>query len=134
MSDAAVVDTDVFSYIYRGDTRAERYRPHLQGRTLLLSFMTLAELYRWAEKHAWGEARRVDLERKTREYIVHGFSRTLCLEYARGRTAAEVAGRRLECADGWVAATATYLGVPLVTHNGPHFEGVPGLTILCEPD
>ena len=41
---------------------------------------------------------------------------------------------RLECADGWVAATATYLGVPLVTHNGPHFEGVPGLTILCEPD
>ena len=43
-----IVDTDVVSFLLKGDTRAQLYRPHLQGRTLALSFMTVAELYQWA--------------------------------------------------------------------------------------
>ena len=134
MIDAVTVDTDVVSFVFKGDTRADRYRQHLDGRTLVMSFMTLAELYRWAEKHRWGEVSRAELEQMTHNYVIHGFSRPLCHEYARVTVTAEAAGRRMTCADAWVAASATYLGVPLVTHNGPHFEGVPGLTVLCEPD
>jgi tRNA(fMet)-specific endonuclease VapC len=55
---AAVVDTDVVSYLFRGDTRAELYRPHLTDRLLIISFMTLAELRRWALKYNWGRRRR----------------------------------------------------------------------------
>ena len=41
----AVVDTDVVSFIFK-------------KRTLLISFMTLAELERWAIQSKWGKDRR----------------------------------------------------------------------------
>jgi tRNA(fMet)-specific endonuclease VapC len=43
MSDA-VIDTDVVSFLFKRDTRAELYRPHLVGRRIVVSFMTVAEL------------------------------------------------------------------------------------------
>jgi len=41
-------------------------------------------------------------------------------------------GRRLETADGWIAATAMLYKVPLVTHNASDYAGVPGLTVITE--
>ena len=41
---AAIVDTDVVSMLFKGDTRAQAYRPHITDRLLGISFMTLAEL------------------------------------------------------------------------------------------
>lgn len=32
MADGCVLDTDVLSYLFRRDTRAELFRPHLMGR------------------------------------------------------------------------------------------------------
>lgn len=46
-----VVDTDVVSYLFKSDTRAQLYRPLLMGKLPLISFMTLAELDRWALLH-----------------------------------------------------------------------------------
>ena len=43
---AAIVDTDVVSMLFKGDTRAPAYRVHVTGRLLGISFMTLAELER----------------------------------------------------------------------------------------
>ena len=57
MNDFVIVDTDVVSFLLKGDTRAQAYRPHLQNKSLALSFMTLAELYRWAYERKWGQAR-----------------------------------------------------------------------------
>jgi predicted nucleic acid-binding protein len=37
-----IVDTDVVSYIYKKDTRAEKYEPHLVNSITSISFMTLA--------------------------------------------------------------------------------------------
>ena len=42
--DAALVDTDVVSFTFKRDTRHHLYRPHLDGKLLSLSFMTVAEL------------------------------------------------------------------------------------------
>jgi predicted nucleic acid-binding protein len=36
--------------------------------------------------------------------------------------------------DAWVAATALYLDLPLVTHNAAHYRDVPGLRLITEPD
>jgi len=44
--------------------------------------------------------------------------------------AAQAAGRRIECADAWIAATALLYAVPLVTHNRSDYLGVPGLTLI----
>jgi len=53
-----VVDTDVISYLFKQDTRADLYKPHLQGQLLLISPMTRAELEVWALEHSWGQTRR----------------------------------------------------------------------------
>jgi predicted nucleic acid-binding protein len=47
--------------------------------------------------------------------------------------AAQAAGRRIECADAWVAATALLYKAPLVTHNRTDYFGVPGLMLVSHP-
>jgi hypothetical protein len=39
-----VLDTNVVSYLFKGDTRASLYQPHVAHRLPIISFMTLAEL------------------------------------------------------------------------------------------
>jgi len=81
---AAIVDTDVVSMLFKGDTRALDYRSHITGRLLGISFMTLAELERWS----------------------------------------------LERTDAWIAASALYYQVPLITNNRADYSVVDGLVLL----
>jgi predicted nucleic acid-binding protein len=53
-----VVDTDVVSLIFKNHHIAALYEADLAGCILLISFMTLAELDRWAIQSKWGPARR----------------------------------------------------------------------------
>jgi tRNA(fMet)-specific endonuclease VapC len=41
-------------------------------------------------------------------------------------------GRPIGHGDAWVAAVALRHGMPLVTHNRKHFEGIPGLAVVSE--
>ena len=38
-SEWVVVDTDVISYSVKADTRAARYAPHIQNKSIVISFM-----------------------------------------------------------------------------------------------
>jgi tRNA(fMet)-specific endonuclease VapC len=40
-----VADTDVVSFLFKNDSRAVDYLPHLQGIVPVISFQTVAELY-----------------------------------------------------------------------------------------
>lgn len=44
-----VLDTDVWSYLYKGDTRADLFRDFLLNKQVAISFQTVAELYFWAK-------------------------------------------------------------------------------------
>ena len=44
--------------------------------------------------------------------------------------AAQAVGRRIECADAWIAATALLYDAPLVTHNRAYYLGVPGIILV----
>jgi predicted nucleic acid-binding protein len=44
--------------------------------------------------------------------------------------AAERRGRVIAANDGWIAATALYAGVPLVTNNQRHFAAIDGLQVI----
>jgi tRNA(fMet)-specific endonuclease VapC len=134
MPDQVLVDTDVVSYLFRGDTRAGRYRPHLDGQRLAVSFMTIAELDRWVRERNWGPRRRTDLERYLRRFTVYLVNRALCLRWAEVSDAARRAGRPIQTADAWIAATAIAYGLPLVTHNSADHAGVGGLVVISEPD
>lgn len=75
---AVIVDTDVVSMLFKGDTRAFAFRGHLTGRLLGISFMTLAELERWPLERSWGALRRAELERHVSRYTVLPVNRELC--------------------------------------------------------
>jgi hypothetical protein len=42
-----VLDTDVVSFLFKSDTRAEPFLPYMQDRRQVISFMTEAELEQW---------------------------------------------------------------------------------------
>jgi len=127
---AVVVDSDVVSYLFKSHPIAFRYLPDLADRTPMISFMTVAELDRWVLEARWGEARRYRLREYLERFVVMPFDRDLCARWAEVTVAAQARGRRIECSDAWIAATALITGAPLITHNQNDYLGVPGLAIV----
>ncbi len=130
--DSVVIDTDVLSYLLKQDTRGELYRPHIDGKLGVLSFMTIAELDFWANARKWGQNRREKLTAFLEPYTIIDSDRELCRRWADIRSEAMRIGFHIDTADCWIAATATRYTIPLVTHNKDHFIHVKGLTIISE--
>lgn len=120
LHDPVVVDTDGVSFIFKNHPIGRLYEADLVGCTLLISFMTVAELDRWAIQSKWGPARREWLRLYLERFVLLPYSRILCSLWAEVTVAAQADGRRIECADAWIAATARRHDVPLVTHNRSH--------------
>ncbi len=129
-----ILDTDVVSFIFKGDSRIHRYQPHVVGAEVIISFMTLAQLRLWALIRQWGNARVDLLEQHVRKFAIHPFDSELCSVWAEVSFSARKNGRPIESADAWIVATAKLHGLPLITHNAEDFKGVEGLTIISEPD
>lgn len=129
---AVVIDTDVASFFFKEDTRSVLYEPHIEGQFLFLSFMTLAELRRWTLKYNWGVQKKIRFEKYLRRYSIKHSTPELCLLWAEITDAARLAGKTIAVPDAWIAATAVYFDVPLVTHNGEDFKYVSGLTVISE--
>jgi predicted nucleic acid-binding protein len=127
---AAIVDTDVVSMLFKGDTRAHAYRPHITGRLLGISFMTLAELERWSLERNWGQRRKLELAQHLTRYAVLPVSRELCAKWAEVAFAAKRKGRPIQTADAWIAASALHYQVPLITNNRGDYLVVDGLDLL----
>ena len=96
--DRIVVDTDVVSYLFRRDERADMFRPHLIGKRLIISFMTLAELHRWSLARDWGRARKAELEEHIRQFSVYPYSAGLCRTWAQVMDGARRQGRPIHVA------------------------------------
>jgi tRNA(fMet)-specific endonuclease VapC len=129
---SAIVDTDVVSMLFKGDTRAFDYRAHITGRLLGISFMTLAELERWSLERDWGQRRKRELAEHLSHYVVLPVSRELCRKWAEVSFGAKRKGRPIQTADAWIAASALYYQVPLITNNRGDYTVVDGLVLLSE--
>ena len=130
-----VVDTGVFSSGLSGSGHALafRYRPLLEGRRRVISFVTQAELRFGATYAGWGLRRMTRLETRlatattvwaTPELVHHYVDlRRWCVQNGHGL------GQKDHEADRWVAATALMLGIPLVSDDRI-FIGVDRLQLL----
>ena len=128
-----LLDTDVTSFFIKRSPLAKPYFKHVKGQEVALSFMTAAELYAWAEQSHWGERRRQSLEQLlTTQYLVVGFELGVCKEWARVTSEGRASGLTIAVQDAWVAATARYLDLTLITHNNAHFAGVAGIRVVSE--
>lgn len=122
-----VVDTSVVSYILKQHTLAVHYRKHLEGRLVGISFMSVAELYRWPLLRGWGASKITALKDHLRSYVVLPYDDAMCWEWARLMS---VKGRPMDPADAWIAATAIRYQAPLLTHNAKHFLHIEELRVV----
>lgn len=107
-----------------GDTRAELYRPHVQDKTIVLSFVTVAELYVWSVRKRWGTQRIAAFEQRLRAAVVIPYDLELCKEYGRVRAGLLSRGDVVAANDLWIAVCALRHSLPLVTHNPRHFRRI----------
>ena len=126
-----LLDTNIVSFVFKGDSRAKLYAPYLQGQRLAVSFMTVAELYQWAAIHQWGARRIKQLEQTlVTNYIVLPFDIVLCQLWGKVRAKRRAIGKPISSEDAWIAATALQYDLPLVTHNPKDFEDIQNLEII----
>src|SRR4029077_8491951 len=131
----AVIHTGVFGtrLTPSGRLLASRYRPVLEGRPAIISFITVAELEYGARLAGRVPARLRRLEREiARAEIVwpgpnltqaYASLRTWCVRTGHGL------GQKEHEADRWAAATAVWLQIPLVAHDAI-FTNVKDLDLL----
>jgi tRNA(fMet)-specific endonuclease VapC len=129
-----LLDTSVASLLLPDRARRPElalYRPHIIGNTPALSFQSIAELWKLAEKRRWASARRSVLEEFLRGFVVIPYDYELARVWARVCVEAERVGRRLEAGDAWIAATAVHRQIPLLVHDRD-FKNLPisGLTVI----
>jgi tRNA(fMet)-specific endonuclease VapC len=127
-----VVDTDVVSFLFKNDSRGISYEPHLTGKELVISFMTLAELKFWALQRNCGRAKRRRMDEHLQRFTVFHSDDELCLRWAEVIAIARRNGKPIATADAWIAATALLHKIPLITHNRKHYAGVDSLKIISE--
>jgi tRNA(fMet)-specific endonuclease VapC len=135
MTDAVVIDTMIAGWLFSRSKEAVPYRPHITGRPIVVSFVTVAEIRYGAIKAGWGENRREDVEAQLSAMQVVRPDNDLVNVYARMRAACAKAGHGLHAkdheADRWIAATAIRYGLRLISHDRI-FENVPDLVHVRE--
>lgn len=124
-----IIDTNVASFCIRGLPIAQDYRRLLAGYEVRMCFVTPGELYYWAKKDQWGNPRYMQLQRFLHECPVVPYQPRIAEVFGRVMAERRWAGRRMEHADAWIAATALYHAFPLATHDAD-FLHTSGLRII----
>ena len=126
-----LLDTDVVSFLMKGDNRADLFTPHVLGNETCISLMTVAELLQWAHVRRWGRRRTAELEQYIfRTYTILTIDITTCHLWAEIRGNAYHGGQTISPQDAWGAATALQYRVPLLTNNRKDYQGVDGLSVI----
>ncbi len=125
---ALLLDTDVFSYLFKNHPLAAVYQPRLKGHALAISFMTVAELFEGAFRAGWGERQLRPLEVQIGSCLVIPSSHELSRRWGEVRSIRR--HQPISAEDAWIAATALEFDCSLVTHNSTDFHDIPGLRII----
>lgn len=119
MADVAI-DTDVASRLQKG-TEPDWVGHHVVGARTWLTFITVGELYKWAQVRGWGELRRARLDGWMAARPVIPYDREIARVWGRLAGDAQSRGRPRPHNDTWVAACCIRFGIPLITLNRKDF-------------
>ena len=133
-----LLDTTVVSLLHpkkKNNQIRALYEPHLKNAVLAISFQSVAELWKWAEKRNWGDKNKVGLDAFIRRFLVYPYDYDLAKIWARVSTQCESIGRRIEAGDTWILATAVHRKTALLTHDkGMIGLNIPDLTVISYAD
>jgi len=118
--DYVVLDTDVSSRIIR-DRLTGPLLARLANRTWCITFVTVGELWKWADVRSWGSSSRRDLEFWLSSVVVLPYNRRVSRTWGSISAAASRRGRPTPANDTWIAACCLVRGVPLATLNVKDF-------------
>ena len=129
-----ILDTDVFSVLTERRPGAEKIAAVIGDAETLLAFASVAELAYGAYLASWGAARVRRLEAAVASHGLllptDGLLRVWARLRVKARGVGHPLGHKVNSNDLWVAACAVHYQVPLLTGNGRHFGGLPGLKVL----
>jgi toxin FitB len=116
-----VLDTDVASASLR-DRLTPALRARLSGYAWSVTFVTVGELWRWADARSWGRQSRSQLAAWLDRVVVIDSDELVSREWGRSAAAAQLRGRPRPANDSWIAACCVARGLPLATLNVKDFE------------
>ena len=116
-----VLDTDVASLSYRGRLPAS-LAVQLVGQEICVTFVTVGELARWAEKRHWGTRARTELVDWLGHAVVLPYDQRVAWKWGRLSVQSERRGRTRPINDTWIAACCLIADLPLATLNLKDFE------------
>lgn len=104
---------------------------------MVLSFATVAELWRGAHTQNYGDKSKEKLEADIGLAVIAPPTNELTHEWARltaeARSAGHPLGQKAQSHDAWVAATARHFEIPLLTGNQAHFQDLGGIDLIPLP-
>jgi tRNA(fMet)-specific endonuclease VapC len=133
-SDTILIDTDIFTYLFKNSAEAYKFRPFVEKKMACVSFATAGELFFGAFSAGWGEKKILALRKELSNYVIISSNYYICLLYGRIRSQCESSGHVLNDPDYWIAASAIHYDCPLVTNNWKHFRHIPGLRLISPQD
>lgn len=125
-----LLDTDVFSFLFKDDSRKTLYASNLANAQPCLSFQSIAELRYWGITRNWGDRRLRNLEDSLKRYILFPYDDAISRHWAELSAHRRRVGRPIECGDAWIAATALRHGLILLTHNPRDYLDIPDLRMI----
>jgi predicted nucleic acid-binding protein len=128
-----LVDTSAYINLTRGRARSQHLIPHVDGKRLVMSFVTVAELRRGAYARGYNAESWRQLDADVSAVIVVPPDDDLSHEWARltheARQLGHALGQKAQAHDAWIAATARLHGLAVLTEDGG-FDDFPGLWLL----
>jgi predicted nucleic acid-binding protein len=113
--DTVLLDTNVVSVFLKTSEVHEESRRKIEealtGKIALISFVTVAEMFYWAERHNWSEKKRASLDERLRAYGILDPTRSTSDIWAKTKRACEKLGRPRQPHDLWIAAAAIEHGL-----------------------
>lgn len=116
-----VLDTDVASYSIKGRLDS-RLTAQLTNYAWCVTFVTVGELWRWADARCWGPQSRDGLRHWLSRVRTVGSDRGVSQTWGRICASASRRGRPRQVNDSWVAACCLSNGLPLATINVKDYE------------
>ena len=124
-----LIDTDWVIHYLHGHTAIVERLDELQPQGLVLSIVSLAELYEGVYYSLDPEGDEQDLNDFLRGTTVLGIDEDICKTFGRERGRLRAAGLMIGDFDLLIAATALQYDLTLLTNNRRHFERIDGLRI-----
>ncbi|SFO31014.1 hypothetical protein/tRNA(fMet)-specific endonuclease VapC [Pseudonocardia ammonioxydans] len=115
-----VLDTDVSSQALKNRLTGP-LATRLIGATWCVTFVTVAELWQWAEIRHWGRRTRDQLDDWLSRVVVVDSDETVSRAWGRLNAGARLRGRSRPVNDSWIAAACIANDVPLATLNTKDF-------------